>query len=123
MRITPEEKFLDAPCTIVAVGCAYGSKKKVVEVAKKLKLPYKEDGYLTLQGTNKLTRTLLKVKKYVYFKRGERMTLTQFIKQSKGNPAIIMVYGHCIYCDGVDYYSFFNNDKDQVVAVWLLETE
>ena len=46
-----------------------------------------------------------------------RKTLKEFHLEN----AIVCCYGHFIYLNGDNYYSFFDNENDKVVAVWELK--
>jgi hypothetical protein len=129
-NIIPAEQYEYTPCTIVACGCALDFFRKTKFGQSKFDvdrmagdLQYHDDGYLSLQGTNKLVRSLFKVRRggYHYFKRGERPKLSEYDFGS--DSAIVMVYGHCIFVDKQDYYSFFDNENDNIVAIWVLEGE
>jgi hypothetical protein len=129
-RIVPANAYASLPCTIVACGSALECMEKAPagSCMKQVRqdadqLDYHADGYLSLEGTNKLVRGLMKVKRggYKYYKRNERRKLRDFDFTDK--QAIVMVYGHCIFVDGHTYTSYFNNELDDVVAVWELETK
>lgn len=109
IRKIPENIYIGLPCSIVAVSCAKGELTMATTRA---------DGWMTLQGMNKFVRANLPVKKYLYFKRGERTKLKDFIFTDN---AVVMVLGHSIYVEGNTYYSFFDNSNDDVVAVWYLK--
>jgi len=119
-QIIPDDIYWELPCSIVAVGCALGyTKEEDVANLDSDKLKY--DGYLTLKGMNTLVRSCLTVKRALYYKKKERMTLKDFIKEYEGSKAVICLLGHFIYYDGKDYHSFFKNDDDLVVQVWFLK--
>lgn len=80
----------------------------------------KDDGYLSLKGMNSLIRAHLPVKKRVDFKRGYRPNLRDFCHGYSGK-AVVCVRGHFVYVEKGDYYSYFFNGDDEVVAVWYLE--
>ena len=81
----------------------------------------KDDGYLSLDGFNRMVRKFFPVKKKLYFKRNERPTLQDYLTTLE-DDAFICVRGHYIYadafCDG--YWSFFDNATDPVICAWLL---
>lgn len=84
----------------------------------------RDDGYLSLDGFNRMVRKFFPVKKKLYFKRNERPTLREYLTTLE-DDAFICVRGHYIYadafCDG--YWSFFDNATDPVICVWLLTSE
>ena len=110
-RIVPDEKFYDLPCSIVAVSLAKGGQIIPTEVSK-------TDGYMTLRDMNTYVRQNLSVAKRTDYKRGQRPILKALRLDGR---AIVCVLGHYIYLENETYYSFFQNDYDQVVAVWKLK--
>lgn len=119
-RITPKDFYLDLPCSVVSIGCAaeslygsfnYGKIKAFSEIASR------NDNYATLRSVNEQVRKFFKVKKYTYFTRAERRTLKEF----RGITAIVCVIGHFLFLNGDNYYSYFENENDKVVAVWEIE--
>lgn len=108
-RITPPPEYYGEPCSIVGIDRATG-------VHPTFKASH-ADGYMTLKDQNKFVRQLCKVKKYTYYKRSERPKLKDLHIQGK---ALVCVYGHFLYLEGETYWSFFNNENDDVVAVWEL---
>lgn len=121
MRCTPESKYLGMPCSYVGTGCAY---EDITGKPFSPELPedLRDDGYLTLEGENKFLRQFLKVKKKIYFRRTERMPLREFL-YANTEKCCVCVYGHFIYVDGKNYWSFFENENDPVVCVWILKEE
>lgn len=115
-QVIPAEVYEELPCSMVALGSALGlaDEERVSELASDA---LKDDGYLTLDGMNKLIRAHMKVKRTMYYRRFERPTLEQFMRRFKGK-AIVCLLGHYIYVDGDEYYSFFENSQDPVVKVW-----
>lgn len=116
MRIIPSEEYLDYPCSMVAVGCAYG---KFRPMPDELEQNLKEDGYLGLKEMNKYVRTYLPIKKRIDYKRGQRPKL----KDLAGEKAVVCVLGHFLYLDKDKYYSFFYNDEDDVVTAWFIKED
>ncbi len=119
MRITPNQKYAGLPCSYVGTGCAYE------DIYKKPFIPnlpegLKDDGYLTLDLANKFIRKYLKVRKKQYFKRTERFTLREFLEKNTEKCGIC-VYGHFIYANESDYWSFYDNMDDKVVCIWYLK--
>lgn len=119
MRITPDIKYNGLPCSYVGTGCAYEDvfKKSFTEPMLD---NLKDDGWSTLDNTNRYVRSLLPIKKKVYYKRSERFMLREFLDTNK-SKCLVCVYGHFIYVNGNDYWSFFNNDNDKVVCVWYIK--
>lgn len=118
-RYLPSEKLNYKPCSYVAVATAFEDyfKKPFEEgVPEGLRL----NGYLTLDNQNKYIRRYLPVKKKVYYAKKGRPNLKEFLKDNT-QKCIICVIGHYIYADNDNYYSFLNNDLDDVVCVWLLK--
>lgn len=124
-RINPPLYCEGLPCSVVAVSCALDNE---TWSNSPLIAPGRSDGYVTLQEMNKFVRHNLAVKKRIDFKRGERpklkhlpAVLKKMLPKIVERKAIVCVLGHYLYFDGKDYYSFFNNKEDDVVAVWVLE--
>lgn len=119
MRMQPNKKYIEHPCSYVAAGCAWEDLTGYPFIEP---WPDKlhDDGYLPLEPMNRYLRVIFTVKKKVYFKRNARPLLKDFLKDNPG-PMVICVLGHCIYARNGDYVSFFNNDDDPVVCVWFLE--
>lgn len=108
-RRKPNDTLRGKPCSIVAVSCALGGKAKGKPTLK--------DGYATLASANKYIRENLNVKKRTDFKRGQRPKLKDLHLDGK---AVVCVLGHFLYLDHEDYWSYFNNENDPVVAMWEL---
>lgn len=117
------------PCSICAVKTAIALSMwfpwdPEVDDVRLFKMPeginIKSDGYVTLKDMNSLVRKNFVVKKRLTFKRGERPTLKDFIRDNPHKTAIVCCLGHYLYLQEGTYYSFFNNDNDDVVSVWLL---
>ena len=113
-RITPPPVYNGVPCLLVATGCALG------HPPDGLLADLHADGYAPLAVANKFIRNLLPVRRRRDFKRGERPTLNRLNFDGK---AIVCVLGHYVYLDGDTYYSFFDNQEDDVVAMWELGTK
>lgn len=112
LRHEPDWRFRDFPCGLVAVSCAKG------EAALSDIPSFGRDGYLTLAGANKFIRSNLRVRKRTDYKRGERPKLKDLHLDGKG---IVCLFGHFVYVDREEYWSFFENKEDEVVAVWELK--
>lgn len=103
------------PCSVVATACAVGHMPAgTPEYMEKLK----SDGYATLNTANRYIRDNLHVAKRTDYKRGQRPKLKDLHLDGK---AVVCVYGHLIYLDHEEYWSFFENENDDVVAVWKLK--
>lgn len=110
-QIVPNNELQSLPCSNVAISCA---------LHKTIIIPTSHnDGWMTLKDCNKAVRKYCNVKRggYKYFKRGERPLL----KNLKLSKAIVCVYGHLLYLENNNYWSFFNNENDEVVAYWEIE--
>ena len=119
MRIIPDKKFLHKPCSYVGTGCAY---EDIYNKPFNAPLPegLQPDGYLSLNDENKYIRGLLEVDKKIYYNRVNRVPLKFFLKDND-KRACVCVYGHFIYVNGHDYWSFFDNEDDLVVCIWYLK--
>ena len=118
MRIEPNAKYNGIPCSYVGTGCAY---ENITGQVFNVPLPGElhDDGYLSLDDANRFIRKYLSVQKKVYYKRSERFTLREFLKSNEAK-CCVCVYGHFIYVNGKDYWSFFDNEDDKVVCIWFL---
>lgn len=110
-RIKPPDLLDGVPCSIVAVTCAL---KGIPEDVPELK----NDGYATLASANKYIRANLPIRKRIDYKRGERPLLRDLHLKGK---AIVCVYGHFLYLDHEEYHSFFDNEADEVVSLWIIK--
>lgn len=121
-RITPDKVYEGLPCSMVAVGCAMGAQGAVLAAEDALRSPdLHADGYLSLDGLNRLIRAHMRVTRRENFRRGERPALRDFAHSHLGQRAVICVLGHYLYFDGRDYHSFLWNGGDPVVSVWYLD--
>lgn len=112
-RIDPRKELHGFPCLMVALSCAKGY--LITDIND-----LKDDGYATLKVANKHIRQYLKIKKRYDYKRGQRPLLKDLHLDGK---ALVCVYGHLIYLEGETYWSFFENEEDEVVAVWVIAEE
>lgn len=116
-RVVPGSIYRGAPCSVVAVGCAAH-----ITDPDALRGLYSDamhaDGYLSLDGMNRLVRANLAVTRRLNYRRGERLVLRDWAHEHRGTKAVICVAGHFIYFDGKDYHSFFWNGGDEVISVW-----
>ena len=121
----PDPNWISLPCSICAVKTAldFWVPPKLKDDFKEINIPdgfvVKKDSYVTLNSMNKLIRSNLPVRKRVNFKKGERPLLKDYIPNNQ-ETAIICCLGHYIYQEYDKYYSFYNNDNDEVVSVWIL---
>lgn len=120
-RIVPGKIYRGLPCSVVALGCALkiGDSKAL----QRLYSPsIHADGYLSLDGMNRLVRANMGVIRRVNYKRGQRPKLRDWAHTHPGVKAVICVAGHFVYFDGRDYHSFFWNGGDEVIAVWEINS-
>lgn len=118
-RLDPEDVYQSLPCSVVAVGTALGLGNSDGAAISALVSPeLKRDGYLSLDGMNRLIRANMAVRRRVNFRRTERPILHDYMDEHPGQAAIICVEGHFLYSDGTDYYSFLPNRYDRVVCAW-----
>lgn len=134
-RIIPKMQYYGSPCSHVAVQTARDEliMDDIRPVGDKwLPRIKSKDGWCTLSDMNRCVRKYFNVAKRVDYKRGQRPTLSYFLRNIEnmfGNEylsysAIIVVYGHCIFMDkNKNYYSYYENEDDEVVAVWFLKNE
>ncbi len=118
-QIIPNKKYEGYPCSYVGAGCAYEDIKKK-EFKEELPESLSKEGYLSLKNEEEFLKTFFNIKKKRYYKRTERPYLIDFLRENKG-PCCICVYGHFVYANGEDYWSYFDNDYSKVVNVWYLE--
>lgn len=116
-RLTPRCDLYDKPCCITAVVCAAGTDNIVNNLEY---LPSRGKGYATLDAANKFIRANLHIKKTTKYRRSERPLLKDLHLDGK---AVVCVRGHYLYLDHENYYSFFDNENDPVVAAWLLHDD
>lgn len=117
-RIVPDNIYIDKPCSVVAVGCALRASSDALTALTAPEL--RSDGYLTLDGMNRLIRAHMVVRRRIKYSRGQRPTLREFCYAFSGR-AIVCVTGHYVYVENGNYYSFFYNGKDEVISAWILE--
>lgn len=132
----PGQIFDGYPCITVSIGCALGSfynARILIKNCEESRLLPGTDfyngigtkgnkgGYCSLKDANAIIRRGFSVKKAVTYKRGERPQLFEFAKLFPDEKAIICVAGHFIYYHNGEYDSFFNNENDPVIKVWLIK--
>ena len=118
-RIEPKERYEEMPCSYVAVGCAY-EKFYQKPFTQPLPKELKDSGYLTTAAMNKYIRGHLPVRKKIHYNRGTRPTLGEIL-EGNTSRCIICVYGHFLYAEYNQYWSFLDNEMDDVVDIWYLE--
>ena len=117
--------FDNVPCIIVSLFTATFSFVKTYPVLGMSEdfngknYPCNEEGYCTLKEANRVIRVLFDVKKYNYYKRSERKKLKDLELEGIN---IICCKGHYLSTNDNEYYSFFNNDNDEVIAIWKLNS-
>lgn len=123
-RIEPSIELRREPCSFVAVSCAW---RDACQEPFRMwhAAGVREDGYLSLNDMNRYLRGIFnqegaKIVKKTAFKRGERPKLESFLAGNK-DRYIVCVLGHYVYANGEKYWSFFDNDNDDVVCVWKIE--
>jgi len=109
-RISPPEEYLDEPCSIVGIGCATS---RHLHFATSY-----SDGYMTLRDMNRIIRENCAVRKRIDYRRGQRPKLRDLHIDGK---ALVCVLGHFVYVENETYWSFFDNEDDEVVTVWILK--
>lgn len=118
IRKEPDKKYQGQPCSVTCVGTAYDHIHTwPFKIVKPEGIRY--DGYLSLKYMNQFTREFLPVAKRVDFKKNERPQLKDFLSANDAR-CCICVLGHYLYADAQTYWSFFDNDNDEVIAVWYL---
>lgn len=118
------------PCSVVALNCAlrYFGRINGNECDTLTEyVSYREsDGYCSLANMKKAVKSLFPKSKFIYFKGNERDTLDEvqgFYGGFSNRQAIVCVLGHYIFLNGHDYYSYFFNNEDKVVAIWFIDLE
>lgn len=118
IRKEPDKKYRGQPCSVTCVGTAYDHIHTWPFMIVKPE-GIRCDGYLSLKYMNQFTREFLPVAKRVDFKKNERPQLKDFLSTNDA-CCCICVLGHYLYADAQTYWSFFDNDNDEVIAVWYL---
>lgn len=119
MQITPNERFNNTPCSMVALYYAY---KNIYNqrIAVEEIIRTRPDGYLALAKMNNYINMFFKVKKAQQYGKDKRFSLSEFLK-TNDKKCVVCVLGHYIYVDGKNYFSFFDNLHDKIVKIWYLE--
>lgn len=119
MQITPNERFNGKPCSMVALYYAYRNVyKQNISVEEIVKA--RPDGYLALSKMNMYINLLFHVKNAKQYGKNKRFFLKELL-QNNDKKLIVCLLGHYIFVDGKNYFSYFCNDYDKVVKVWVLE--
>ena len=118
IRKEPDKKYRGQPCSVTCVGTAYDHIHTwPFMIVKPEGIRYY--GYLSLKYMNQFPREFLPGAKRVDFKKNERPQLKDFLSTNDAR-CCICVLGHYLYADTQTYWSFFDNDNDEVIAVWYL---
>lgn len=109
----PSGRFNDMPCLFTAVDLAMGV----------LESPHgwpelRKNGYASLNAANTWIRENLPLKRRKDYRRGRRPKLKDL---HLDGIAVVCVLGHYVFLDHEVYWSFFNNEEDEVVTVWELD--
>ncbi len=112
---TPEEELKSIPCSVLAVGLRLKAlKKKPTD----MNINYDGDGYCKLKDMDTALRINCKVSRYHYIKKGYRKKLKEYTLFP--GKYVVCVLGHYIYVEQDNYYSFFDNSEDIVIAWWRI---
>lgn len=114
-RYDPKEAYSYLPCSLVAMYQVRDLLRLKIEPVSPLT---NKEGYATLQAVNKAIKQSFKCKRYVYIAKNKRYTLNDF---KENGLFIVCVLGHYLVVENKKYYSFFNNDNDEIVAFWEIE--
>ena len=124
-RQIDSESYNGLPCIYVAIDQAYKSFGKEFPARKMLEFPlfknnelFDKNGYCSLRKARECINYLFKVKSYKFIKGKRRKPLKEYDLIGK---YIILVKGHYVASWNNIYFSLFNNDNDEVVALWELE--
>lgn len=103
------------PCSVVALNDAFADFGK--EQIEPNKVHCYSNGYCPLKVMNTfIKKHFLSI--YKYYGKNERKPLKEF--SFNKTKAIVCVQGHYIYVDGDTYYSYYDNEDDPVIAIWIL---
>lgn len=124
-RQIDSESYNDIPCILVAIDQAYKCFDKEFPARKMLEFPlfknnelFDKNGYCSLRKARECINYLFKVKSYKFIKGERRKPFKEYDLIGK---YIILVKGHYVTSWNNTYFSLFNNDNDEVVALWELE--
>ena len=121
------ESYNGLPCILVAIDQAYKCFGKEFPARKIFEFPlfknnelFDKNGYCSLRKARECINYLFKVKSYKFIKGERRKPLKEYDLIGK---YIILVKGHYVTSWNNTYFSIFNHDNDEVVALWELEVE
>lgn len=124
-RQIDSKSYYGLPCILVAIDQAYKCFDKEFPARKMLEFPlfknnelFYKNGYCSLRKARECINYLFKVKSYKFIKGERRKPLKDYDLIGK---YIILVKGHYVASWNNTYFSIFNNDNDEVVALWELE--
>lgn len=124
-RQIDSKSYNGLPCILVAIDQAYNFFGKEFPARKMLEFPlfknnelFDKNGYCSLRKARECINYLFKVKSYRFIKGKRRNPLKEYDLMGK---YIILVKGHYVASLDNTYFSIFNNDNDEVVALWELE--
>ena len=124
-RQIDSKSYNGLPCILVAIDQAYKCFGKEFPARKMLEFPlfknnelFDKNGYCSLRKARECINYLFKVKSYKFIKGKRRKPLKEYDFIGK---YIILVKGYYIASWNNTYFSIFNNDNDEVVALWELE--
>lgn len=133
-RHIPASIYEGVPCSLVALRIAADHYRLLAEM-RKVEFERKDDfcrildnsgaklhadGYCPLSEFNKMVRYVFPkelIIKRQDFRRGERPALKDMVFTTN---ALACVKGHFVFVEKDGYWSFFDNDNDEIVAMWLL---
>ena len=78
------------------------------------------DTYSSADVCNEYIHKHLTIDGQLKYKYNERPDVSQLIRTHKTSKMIIRTFAHCVYYDGIDYYSYYNIDEMPVLSVWFL---
>lgn len=114
-QIIPPNYLEAIPCIITAVLCA----TMTLNIKPPDKLPeMRSNGYTRLDEGNRYIRKHLPIQQRYEYRRGQRPLLKDIHIDKK---AIVCVKGHYLFVDNEEYYSFFNNENDEVISMWIIK--
>lgn len=113
LRKNPPAVCDGIPCILAAIGTV-----KPLSQIEIIPDSINPTGYTRLDAANRLIRKNLSVKKSIEYRRGNRPKLKELHLDGQ---AIVCVLGHYLYLDRETYYSFFENENDEVIRIWMLK--
>ena len=121
----PARFFENRPCSVVAINCALKDFGKIDDDLTDLSdiVEINENGYLSIANMDKVVKHFFTTAKKRYFGKKDRISLFShhwYYDTFANKRAIVCVEGHYLYITNYNYYSYFNNTNDLVVAIWFL---